>query len=107
MIEPIRVSEEKAMILAGFDRYFKFGENSQISGLWSEFVPHIGKVPGRVGDIEYGLCHEMDGSGFHYLASVEVANGEGVGDEYIVVRVPAQKYAVFLHKGHVSQLSET
>lgn len=111
MIEPIRISEEPAMTFAGLEQYFKYSETDQIPGLWQKFVPHLGNVPGQIGDIAWGLAPIPDRSsppgGFDYLACVQVASGESLSDEFTVVSVAAQKYALFAHTGHVSELSKT
>jgi len=38
---------------------------------------------------------------------VEVSSSSGLPGDFSVITIPAQKYAVFPHRGHVSELRET
>ena len=78
----------------------------KIPAQWQHFMPRIGNVPGQVGHTAYGLCF-MDKEGVGYLTGVEVSSAAGRPADLDVVSVPAQKYAVFPHRGHVSKLYET
>lgn len=64
-------------------------------------------MPGQIGArIAYGVVIDA-GSGIEYLAGVEVADPSGLPGEFTHVRLPAQRYAVFEHQGHVSKLKDT
>jgi AraC family transcriptional regulator len=47
------------------------------------------------------------GGSFQILTGVEVADLSGIPDEFSGVRLPAQKYAVFSHREHVSTIRNT
>jgi len=48
-----------------------------------------------------------DDNGFEYLAGVALSSFDGLPSELRMVRIPAQDYAVFVHRGHVSAIRET
>ena len=93
--------------IAGLDRAYKFAEIGGIPGQWADFGPFIGRMPGQVGKVSYGLCHHMSDTGITYLAGVEVADDALLLDGIHAERLSAQRYAVFPHREHVSKLSET
>lgn len=102
-----RIIEGKPMTFAGMERRFAYGGTGEIPTLWNSFGPRIGTVPGQVGGVAYGISHDMDERGFGYLACVEVASANELPGDLTVLEIPAQRYAVFEHRGHVSTLSET
>jgi AraC family transcriptional regulator len=59
-----------------------------------------------VGHAAYGACWTFAG-GIEYLTGVEVGGSSSIPGEFHVVDIPAQKYAVFPHREHVSKLRET
>ncbi|WP_204301640.1 GyrI-like domain-containing protein, partial [Stenotrophomonas maltophilia] len=72
------------------------------------FGPHIGHVPGQVGQTCYGVCHNSDEDGnFDYLCGVEVAGFADLPRDFDRLRVPAQRYAVFSHRAHISTIRRT
>jgi AraC family transcriptional regulator len=59
------------------------------------------------GNRAFGAICGTSADRFEYLAGVEVESFDGLPDQLGRMRVPAQKYAVFTHDGHVSQLGAT
>ena len=57
----------------------------------------------------YGMVYNAGGAdgGFDYLAGVEVAGVSPKLADYKNIKAPAQKYAIFCHRGHVSRLKDT
>ncbi|SDI75736.1 AraC family transcriptional regulator [Paraburkholderia phenazinium] len=121
VVEPIRMKELKevdlpaprfetrgAFVIAGLSGRFTFETNEGIPALWQSFCPHIGHVPGQVGGITYGLCcNPGEDSSFEYVAGVEVRAGADLPASFRSIKVDPQRYAVFVHKGHVSTLHQT
>src|SRR5690349_9372984 len=101
-----RFQDAKALLIAGVRQEYKPETMNQIPDQWKRFMPHIGKVPGQIGRITYGLCY-LNKDSIGYLAGVEVSSCDGLPSELTCAEVPAQRYAVFTHRGHVSQLWET
>ena len=107
-LEPPRVENSKALLIAGLREHYTNQTMNNISGQWQRFAPHIGKIAGQVGQKTYGVCFEFESAeGIDYVSGVEVSSALGLPAEFAAVRIPAQKYAVFSHRGHVSQLRDT
>ena len=107
-LEVPRIESAKALRIAGLRERYTSETMKNIPELWSRFGPHIGKIPGQVGRIAYGLCFNgLSPDGIDYLAGVEVSSSSGLPGEFSVAAIPAQKYAVFPHREHVSKLRET
>lgn len=106
-LEEPRFQDGKAMLVAGFKQRFSGPDVRSFSALWERFMPFIGKVPGQLGQIAYGLSSNMISSpfSFDYLAGVEVAKPTGLPADFSVTSVPAMRYAIFTHHGQVSKLS--
>lgn len=103
-----RFEDRAAFHVAGLSEQYTFETNHGIPALWQRFVPHIGHVPGQVGDAVYGVCYNGDGEGaFDYMAGVEVARPEDMPDDLVRTRIPAGRYAVFTHSGHISDIRKT
>jgi AraC family transcriptional regulator len=107
-LEAPRFENGKAMLIAGFREHFTSQTMNNLPGLWQRFAPHIGNVPGQVGHVAYGLCfNALSPEGIDYLAGVEVSDFSGLSKEFARVTIPAQRYAVFPHREHVSKLRQT
>jgi AraC family transcriptional regulator len=65
-------------------------------------------VPGQIGRTAYGVCCNTDEDGnFDYICGVEVASFSDLPPDFSRVRVPAQRYAVFSHRDHISSIRRT
>jgi AraC family transcriptional regulator len=104
--EPRFVNGPK-MVIAGPNVRYTFETRVNIPAQWERFAPHIGTIPGQVGGATYGVCWNYDGGAFDYLSGVEVSDDSRLPDDFDVVRLAAQKYAVFTHRGHVSAIPDT
>jgi AraC family transcriptional regulator len=108
-MEPKRYENTPPMVIAGLAGDFTAATRSQIPALWMRFAPHIGKVKDEVGKAAYGVVTDMMSgkNAMHYLSGVEVKGAADLPPDFESVSIPAQRYAVFSHDGHVSRLSET
>ena len=107
-LEAPRFEKSKPLLIAGLCHHYTSETMDNMSAQWQRFTPHIGKVPGQVGRTAYGLSFLHTGSpGIEYLAGVEVSSCAGLPSEFSCVSIPAQRCAVFLHRGHVSKVWET
>lgn len=107
-LEAPRFENGKPLLIAGLRRRYTSETMNSTPAQWQRFAPHIGKVPGRAGRATYGLCFLHTGSaGIEYLSGVEVSSCVGLPGEFSCVSIPAQRYAVFLHREHVSKLWDT
>lgn len=107
-LDPPRFEAGRELLVAGFNESYTFENRTHIPAQWQRFSTHLGQVPGQVGTTAYGVCwNYQPGCGFDYLSGVEVADGSPLPAEFRSVRIPAQRYAVFTHRGHVSSIAQT
>jgi AraC family transcriptional regulator len=107
-LEAPRFEDQEALLIAGLRHHYSPDAMNEIPNQWRGFMPHIGNVPGQIGRATYGLTFlSKDSSGIDYLSGVEVSGCKGLPNELSCVEVPAQKYAVFVHPGHVSEIWKT
>jgi len=107
-LETPRFEYSKALPIAGLREHYTSETMKNMPELWQRFAPHIGNIPGQVGRVAYGLCfNALSLDGMDYMAGVEVSSSLGLPSELSVATIPAQKYAVFPHREHVSRLRET
>jgi AraC family transcriptional regulator len=121
LMEPVKMTESakveleaprreagRPLLIAGMIvRY----SNETIAGIpmqWQRFGPHIDAVPNWVDGTAYGVCRGFDESGhFDYVCGVPVSSLSDLPAELSGIRVPAQTYLVFAHRGHVSGIHAT
>lgn len=103
-----RFEHAKEIVLAGLNQSYTLETRVNIPLQWERFVPNIGKVPGQIGQVCYGVCWNVSpGRGFEYLSGVEVMDATRLPAEFATVRLPGREYAVFLHRDHVSAIGNT
>jgi len=103
-----RIERGKPMLIAGLGGSFSVDKVAGIPALWQRFAPHIGHVPGQIGRTTYGASLNCDDNGnFDYIAGVEVSDFDNLPAEFARARVPAQTYAIFEHRGHVTAIKQT
>lgn len=107
-LAPPRYETGKAFLVAGVSGRFTHENGAGIPLLWQRYHHEIDAVPNRVGKVAYGVCCNGDDAGnFDYIAGVEVSDFSDLPREFSRVRIPAQKYAVFSHKDHISSIRRT
>ena len=107
-LEPPRFVNGRALLIAGLRNRYTAETMNAIPLQWQRFAPQLGKIAGQIGRTTYGMCWQArDGAGIEYLSGVEVFGFSGLPTEFTVASIPAQRYAVFPHRGHVSQIYET
>ena len=107
-LAPPRFEDCKPMRIAGLAERYN-GDNSGIPAQWQRFMPHIGGIPGQVGRAAYGVVFDsLKGAySFGYLVGVEVDDVERLPPGFGHLEIPAQRYAVFPHDGHVTDIPRT
>lgn len=98
--------------IAGFRGSYAFSSPQFKQGIpaqWQRLGPMIGRVPGQIGAVAYGVCFDMfgDKASFDYVAGVEVAGTSALPEGFSQVRIPALTWAVFPHRLHASQFDQT
>ena len=100
-----RFEEKPPRLIAGLNEKFNSNTVGGIPALWQRFNAYWGNIPHLVNGAAYGICHAYDDAGnFDYIAGVEVTEFTDQPPEFFRLRVPAQRYAVFQHGGHVSDI---
>jgi len=108
-LEP-RFEERGSFRLAGFSRILTFDQVGEIPQLWQKFDGQWGEIPGQANIVGYGVCFvPPDGNPgcFGYLAAVEVTDDAGISDNMVEMTIPAHRYAIVPHTGHVSEFGNT
>lgn len=107
-LAPPRFEDGKAFLVAGVGGRFTHENGAGIPLLWQRSHLECGDIPNQVGKVAYGVCCNGDDAGnFDYIAGVEVSDFSELPRAFSRVRIPAQKYAVFTHKDHISAIRRT
>jgi AraC family transcriptional regulator len=107
-LEPLRYENGRALLIAGLGGRYNCENGAAIPAQWQRFGPHIGHIPGQIGQVAYGVCCNGDDQGnLDYICGVEVADIAGLPADWTHVRIPPQRYVVFLHRDHVSTIRRT
>jgi predicted transcriptional regulator YdeE len=95
------------MLLAGLRQRHDFSA-AEVGTVaqWQRFL-EMGALPGRVGEVLYGVICGADERGLEYMCAVEVESLTNVPDGIGKMRVPPQRYAVFAHDGDRGTLRST
>jgi AraC family transcriptional regulator len=106
---PPRFEIGRSMRIAGLGGRFGDHNRAQIPQLWRRFGPeYFGRVPGQVDRKCYGVCSNMDdNSNVDYLAGVEVSAFAELPAKLTQLTITPQRYVVFPHDGHISEISRT
>jgi AraC family transcriptional regulator len=107
-LAPPRFETRQPWLLAGLVERYNCQSPAGIPDQWQRFLPHLGRVPGQVGKVAYGVSYNFDNdSNFDYMCGVEVKSGRELPSGFKYLQVPMQKYAVFSHTGHVAGIRAT
>ena len=103
-----RFETGKPFLVAGIGERYSCESSAAIPGQWQRFHQSVDHIPGRIGKVAYGVCCNADDAGnFDYIAGVEVSDFSDLPRKFTGIRVPAQKYAVFSHRDHISGIRRT
>lgn len=94
--------------VAGPSARCSFEDNSPIPPLWQQFNARMAEIETDTDSRAYGVCCDADGAGhFRYVAGLEVAASSGIPQGMDDVTIPAGRYAVFTHTGHIADFPKT
>jgi AraC family transcriptional regulator len=100
-----RFETSKPLLLAGIAERYNCEVSAGIPAQWQRLQPFFGGIPKQVGQTAYGACYNFDDEGnFDYMCAVEVADFSDLPAGFTTLRVPAQRYAVFHQRGHISTI---
>lgn len=107
-LEPPRFEKGKLLLIAGLAERYSYETCAGIPKLWQRFTPYLGNIPGQVGNVAYGVRYNSDDEGnLDYMAGVEVQSFDGLPKELTRLRIPAKRYAVFVHRAHIAEVRRT
>lgn len=107
-LKPPRTENGKLLLVAGIKRRYSHDAMAAIPSQWQQFVPHLGQIPGEIAGVTYGICMNPDDDGtLEYMCGVEVSSFDRIPSDFATQRLPAQRYAVFTHDGHISTIRAT
>ena len=103
-----RMETSEPLLLAGLVERHACNSPLGIPAQWQRFGPYIGRIPGQVGNAAYGAIYNFDSdSNFDYMCCVKINGSSGLPAGFETIHVPAQKYVVFRHSGHVAGIRAT
>jgi len=107
-LERPRFEKGRPLLVAGLMERYTCETSKAIPAQWQRFAPHIGNIPGQVGATAYGVRYNSDDAGnFDYLCGVDVSDFSELPPGLSRIRIPAQRYAVFSHRDHISTIRST
>ena len=102
-----RFEEGSELLITGLAATYKGEESAAgIPAQWQRFVPHMGHIPGQTSGVTYGVC-AMEEDSMTYICGVETSASDEIPDGLTRMTLAAQRYAVFRHMGHVSNIRQT
>ncbi|QGZ40383.1 AraC family transcriptional regulator [Pseudoduganella flava] len=99
-----RLLERGAFTVAGLCARYTHETAAGIPAQWQRLAAYP-SPPCRVGSDEYGVCIDADEGAFDYTCGIEVAGSVPPG--LTRLDIPAQRYAVFFHAGHIAAIRMT
>lgn len=107
-LAPPRLAQQEALLIFGLPMHCERAGDPGIPPLWNRFGPYIGNIDGQIGHTTYGVIYNAEEAGkFDYLCGVAVSSFPAHPAEFARLRVPAQTYAVFEHREHISAIAGT
>jgi AraC family transcriptional regulator len=107
-LEPPRFVEGASLLVVGLSERQSFQAPQGIPAQWQTFMAAYGDLPDKANPIPLGVSLNMDEDGtFDYVCGVEVTAFGSAPPGLVQLRLPAQRYAVFQHRGHVAQITAT
>jgi AraC family transcriptional regulator len=109
-IDDPEIREAGPLLIAGMRQRFTHETRGAIPALWQRFASHLGHIPGEKAGATFGVVvAEADGDrdGFDYMTGTEMKSLDQLPEELSGLRLPARRYAIFQHAGHVSAIGAT
>lgn len=121
LMEPLKMQKEMiidipapeikswdAFRVIGISAQCSFENNSAIPGLWQTFNAREDEVEDPINRAAFGVCCDADkNGGFRYVAGYQASPSAALPKGMDDVTMPAGRYAVFIHSGHISDFGKT
>ncbi|MEM8536374.1 MAG: AraC family transcriptional regulator [Pseudomonadota bacterium] len=103
------IKDHSAFRVIGMDTGLQqMGDNSAIPPLWQRLNARAHEIAEITQQAGYGVICEGDGDGnYRYVAGFAVSAGAAIPAGMRDVKIPAGRYAVFTHKGHIADFPKT
>jgi AraC family transcriptional regulator len=99
---------KEAMTFVGVFERVALDTTWSIPALWRRFMASYAEIDGKVDPIPVGVIGPIGGDGrFNYGCAVQVEASTVPATPMTMLRVPAQRYALFPHAGHVLAIRST
>ncbi len=112
-MEPKIVDRGEELVVGMADSFHE-GEHKEIGELWPKFMARVSEIHDTKSGYTLGVCAAshpdvklQDGDTFVYIAAMPVKDLENPPKGMVAMKIPASKYAVFTHKGPISELPHT
>jgi AraC family transcriptional regulator len=103
-----RFEKGRVLLISGIGTRYNCESTVGIAAQWQKFAPHVGNIAGQISGYAFGVMCNFDEDGnFDYICGVEVKDFSRVSSDWTSVRVPAQDYAIFMHRDHISTIPST
>lgn len=104
-----RLVDAPEVLVVGLSVRYTFSEPDGIPGQWETFMSMlVGEIAHRIPGIPLSVSSDLrDDLTFAYMTGVEVSRIEDVPPPLTSLRIPARRWAVFPHSGHVSTVPDT
>lgn len=105
---PPRFEMSGPLQFAGLVERYDCQAPAGIPAQWQRFTPYLGTIPQQANEFAYGVGYNFDEEGyFDYMCAVAVKNLLGLPTAMQTLQVPPQKYVVFTHHDHISNIRAT
>ena len=105
---PPKIIEHPAFKVVGIGVNSSVENTSNIPPLWQELGRIFQENDIHPRDCTFGVCIESEDVGkFRYVAGLEPSDTFETPDAFETVEVPAATYAVFTHRGHISDIGRS
>ncbi len=100
-----RLEQLGAIRLTGLSRRYNEQTSARIPEQWMQF--NQAGIASDQNPVAYGVCHNHDSQGnLDYLCAVQVDHFDQDDAARDRLTIPAQTYAVFAHRGHISEIRD-
>ena len=103
-----RIEIAGPMQFVGISGRHAFSAIQGIPAQWQRFMPSFRDIPDKCDPIPVGISLAIDQDGdFEYFCAAQVSQAPALAPAFVHLAVPAQRYAVFQHRGHVVTIRST
>lgn len=98
---------EEPLHLGCLVRKYAIPGKMDLTNQWIEFLRYFPKLKSGNLNMTYGVCWHISDDEMEYWAATKVNPADQLPSEFEHRSLKAHEYGVFLHEGHVSELSKT